>query len=216
MKPFKSWENTSEYDWYIRLPYEFLDHKNTLSLSGNALKLYIAMRMVAARDSNTPEDVVTFTLRTAMKFLKVSEPSANKALLELEQKGYTKRLNKSREKRLATEWQFVSDWQSIEPNAKSQDGFIYVIKSGNEYKIGRTRNPSQRMKTFESLPEPIDEIICKKVYQHYFAEKALHKTYEDKRIFGEWFNLTQKDLIDIENYLSEHEVKCEKEDEDEY
>lgn len=213
MKPFKSWENTSECDWYVRLPYDFLDHQNTLSLSGCAFKIYIIMRILAARDRTTPEDVVVLTVRKAAEYARVSEPSANKALLELEQKGYTKRLNNSKEKRVATEWKFVPDWQNIEPVAKNEDGYIYVIKLGHEYKIGRTRNPAKRMCTFQKTLGSVEQVVCKKVKQHCFAEKALHKTYENKRIVGEWFNLTKNDLTEIDNYLSKNEVKEDENDE---
>ncbi len=45
-----------------------------------------------------------------MKVLNVSEPTANKAMLELESKGIIKRLNNSRYAHEASKWEFVNEW----------------------------------------------------------------------------------------------------------
>lgn len=108
--PFRIWENTKEHDGYIRLAHSFLDNEVIRELSGNAFKLYVYMRQWAYRKENSNGEYLTYTLSLAKKALNVSEPTANKAILELESKGLIKRLNNSRYAREASQWKFSEEW----------------------------------------------------------------------------------------------------------
>jgi len=68
-------------------------------------------------------------------------------------------------------------------------GYVYIIKNGNRYKIGKTKNhPCRRAEqlTLGSAGEII--YFCKyKNYHH--IEKELHLLMKDKRILNsEWFD----------------------------
>jgi len=77
-------------------------------------------------------------------------------------------------------------------------GYIYVIESTGLYKIGRTLNIQSRMKTYVTEnPHPTKLIIDAQVNDYESVEKTLHKTFKNKRVRGEWFNLNKKDLIEI-------------------
>jgi Fic family protein len=108
--PFKVWENTKQLDGYIRLAYGLLDNEVFKGLSGNAFKLYVYMREWAYRNEKSNGQYLTYSLSLAQKALGVSEPTANKALLELESKHIIKRLNNSRYAREASQWEFTDEW----------------------------------------------------------------------------------------------------------
>ena len=73
------------------------------------------------------------------------------------------------------------------------------------YKIGISNSPEYREKTLQS-EKPTIEMICNKKYisrkiAHSF-EQALHKTFSDKRVRGEWFDLSPSDVQEIESTLN--------------
>lgn len=79
-------------------------------------------------------------------------------------------------------------------------GFVYLIQSPTgSYKIGRTRNPDNRMKTFSvKLPFEVDYICTIESADMYALERQLHKKYASKRINGEWFDLDPEDVAAIQ------------------
>jgi hypothetical protein len=73
------------------------------------------------------------------------------------------------------------------------------------HKIGISNSPEYREKTLQS-EKPTIEMICNKRYisrkiAHSF-EQALHETFSDKRVRGEWFDLNQKNVQEIEFTLN--------------
>ncbi len=91
----------------------------------------------------------------------------------------------------------------------SASGHVYFIKASNgAVKIGRTSNLEDRMKTFEvKLPFPIS-------LEPYFAtrhakavEKMFHDLFADKRLAGEWFDLSEEVLNSIKRGDFDHLVK---------
>lgn len=110
ISPFRKWENPKERDGYIRLAYGLIDSEAFLGLSGNAVKLYIYMREWAYKKEHSDGNALTYTLGLAKERLRISEPTANKALLELEQKGFIERKNNSRATREPTQWEFTDKW----------------------------------------------------------------------------------------------------------
>jgi hypothetical protein len=90
----------------------------------------------------------------------------------------------------------------LEPIIKSQKlergrvGYVYLIHSvTGHYKIGRTSDPQNRMKTFTvKLPFEVEYvciIACEDMHQ---LEWDLHQKYHDKRVNGEWFQLDPDDV----------------------
>lgn len=88
-------------------------------------------------------------------------------------------------------------------NNYPKGGFVYVIKSDTgHYKIGRSSDPENRMKTF-GLQLPI-EIVYEAIYPSqdmYADEKYLHQHFQSKWVNGEWFNLNEEDLKFIDGFL---------------
>lgn len=96
-----------------------------------------------------------------------------------------------------------------ESNKESKDSscFVYLMKdeSNGYHKIGISNKPEYRERTLQSEKPTIVLLCAKKFPSRIIAEAieaALHKTYGDKRLRGEWFELDSKDVVDIMATLS--------------
>ena len=70
--------------------------------------------------------------------------------------------------------------------------FIYVLKIGILYKIGRSTNPMQRVRGMQ-LPHMPDALDVYEVADSKAVEKMLHEQFKDQREHGEWFLLSEQD-----------------------
>lgn len=70
-------------------------------------------------------------------------------------------------------------------------GYVYLIKaSTGHYKIGRTSDPKNRLKTFNvKLPFEVEFECVIQTSNMYDLEAELHTQFSQYRINGEWFNL---------------------------
>ncbi|MBT9187441.1 GIY-YIG nuclease family protein [Zobellia russellii] len=85
--------------------------------------------------------------------------------------------------------------------------YVYLMHdtSNKYYKIGISNKPEYRERTLQSEKPTIEMIQCKKFPVRKIAEsieKALHQTYSDKRLRGEWFELSKEDIEHIKQTLS--------------
>ncbi|WP_062469502.1 GIY-YIG nuclease family protein [Variovorax boronicumulans] len=82
-----------------------------------------------------------------------------------------------------------------EPTQAARGGYVYVLKSAFGCKVGRTRNVPSRMRTFGvKLPIVYTIPLCAWFDDHIAAETAYHRLFGDKRINGEWFDLSDDDV----------------------
>lgn len=80
---------------------------------------------------------------------------------------------------------------AIDPNKIK----TYLMTDGDTgaTKIGRSINPPKREHTLQSEKRSISlRMVCDKD-----VEKELHREYKNKRIRGEWFNLSERNIKDI-------------------
>jgi hypothetical protein len=106
------------------------------------------------------------------------------------------RLNDLRRKRLRDE---SNRRPSPKRTSKSYPGYVYLLQSGPYYKIGVSRNVDKRITQLATLP-PFDlELVCVlEAADMYTLEHDLHHRFSEKRLHGEWFELTQSDVAYIE------------------
>lgn len=85
--------------------------------------------------------------------------------------------------------------EQVTKKTSQSPGHVYVIKSANLYKIGRTGDMEKRMKSFErSLPRGF-EMICNWYTTDTRTEEAeMHSILAEKRVTGEWFSLSDDDV----------------------
>jgi hypothetical protein len=76
-------------------------------------------------------------------------------------------------------------------------GFVYLFKCNGLYKIGRSEDPKKRMQKMASaiMPFEIQKIHVIACDDAAAAERLLHRTFASKRKDGEWFDLSDFDVV---------------------
>lgn len=102
----------------------------------------------------------------------------------------------SRAKRALIETGWIAGNPRVDPN-----GYIYLLESHQGiYKIGRTRVPNNRRKTFGVLlPFEVEYAALIKTSDMFRLEGDLHRHYAHKRRGGEWFALDADDVAFIKS-----------------
>lgn len=93
-----------------------------------------------------------------------------------------------------------------EEESRTDFCFVYLMHdtNNNYYKIGISNSPQYREKTLQSEKPTIEMITAKKFPIRKIAEsieRALHSSYSEKRLRGEWFELNENDVEHIKETL---------------
>jgi hypothetical protein len=99
----------------------------------------------------------------------------------------------------------------IEKNNKIIEGvgYVYLLKTDIDigYKIGSTKNINERKVFQTNVPFKHEFIKSWYCINYKLVEKKLHKIYEHKRHNGsEWFNLDNKDIMNIDIFFNENNL----------
>ena len=89
-------------------------------------------------------------------------------------------------------------------------GYVYLVWSDSGlYKIGRTVNLKQRMAQLSAdrVPENLILLYAVETGNHFEAERDLHSKFQDKRIYGEWFDLDRQDVHTILTWMEIYQMR---------
>ena len=78
--------------------------------------------------------------------------------------------------------------------------YVMIDKNTGYYKIGRSINPLKREKTLQSEKPTIEMIFNHDARVK--DEKELHEMFNEKRVRGEWFDLSGSDLEKVRGYFN--------------
>jgi predicted GIY-YIG superfamily endonuclease len=94
-------------------------------------------------------------------------------------------------------------------NSKKSIGYVYVMecKRVGYFKIGYTNNISSRLKQLKTANPTIQITYYQKVNNMFELETFLHERFKNKKVKGEWFDLTNAEIVDIIDFLDKNKVK---------
>ena len=83
-----------------------------------------------------------------------------------------------------------------EDTPASDMGYVYLLKSGKYYKIGRSNSPGRREYELAiQLPEPVVTVHTIRTDDPVGIERYWHQRFSDCRKNGEWFELRRQDVF---------------------
>lgn len=93
-------------------------------------------------------------------------------------------------------------YDNTKKRINNEECYVYIMKdiTNNFYKIGVSNKPEYRENTLQSEKPTIELLEAKRFPIRKIAvsfEKALHESFSDQRIRGEWFKLSNEDVNNI-------------------
>jgi hypothetical protein len=81
------------------------------------------------------------------------------------------------------------------PTEPSEEGFVYLVKMGKHYKIGKTSSVPRRHREIElQLPERLHPVHVIRTDDPSGIEAYWHNRFKNKRTNGEWFSLSPQEV----------------------
>tara|TARA_R110002020_G_C15804789_1_gene731527 strand:+ start:54 stop:530 length:477 start_codon:yes stop_codon:yes gene_type:complete len=86
---------------------------------------------------------------------------------------------------------------------EQDEGYVYIINNSDYFKIGFTKNFKNRIQHYNTHYEKdVDLVYLFKHKDAYLIESDLHLIFKNKLHRGEWFKLSNEDLLKAISYCS--------------
>lgn len=85
---------------------------------------------------------------------------------------------------------------------EKDQGFLYVIQLNQSFKIGYSRDWNKRKKSYNTHSNGWELVYLVEHKEAFEMECFLHNMFKNQRLDGEWFNLSNENLISIMKYCS--------------
>lgn len=86
-------------------------------------------------------------------------------------------------------------------------GYVYVLRSGNYYKIGKSKHANKRIAAIQTAsPFKVVRLARIETLDMDALERYLHRKFADKRVNGEWFELDDDDFARLLTELREASI----------
>jgi hypothetical protein len=87
---------------------------------------------------------------------------------------------------------------------RPKPGYVYLVECDGMHKIGITNDPTRRIGEFNTMyHKPVNVItVSQRVPDMVAIEWLLHGMYHDFRVRGEWFNLSESQVLTIDDFLT--------------
>lgn len=97
---------------------------------------------------------------------------------------------------------------------KRNEGFIYILKCADKYKLGYSNNVEQRIKQLDTRPFPLELVYKAYSEKAYDIEQELHSVYTSYgyRLEGEWYSSdlpVEKLIYDVDRCIAEDDESDE-------
>ncbi len=84
----------------------------------------------------------------------------------------------------------------------NERGYLYVIKSSGLVKIGFSSNWSKREKSYKTHTPNFKLIYLVQSELSFQLETEIHEMYKDNHVKGEWFDLSDGQVVDVITYCT--------------
>ena len=97
----------------------------------------------------------------------------------------------------------MDKWSEFRPNLdifgvrRNDAGWLYLMKSGDLFKIGKTKNPKRRIRDARTWIPDIEIIAMKPFWNISRLERMLHEGLADQWHKGEWFKFADASYHDF-------------------
>ena len=83
---------------------------------------------------------------------------------------------------------------SLALDAESET-YLYIVKNSGLFKIGYSKNWNKREKSYKTHLPSYELVYLLKSFNSFELEGELHILFDKNRVKGEWFNLTDAEVL---------------------
>ncbi|WP_314961636.1 GIY-YIG nuclease family protein [Bradyrhizobium cosmicum] len=97
----------------------------------------------------------------------------------------------------------TGDWSEFRPNLKIfgvptlDPGWLYLMRAGDLYKVGKTKDPKRRVRDALTWSPDIEVIAMKPFWNVSHLERMIHEGLANCWHKGEWFKFPDEDMRDL-------------------